>query len=66
MLLAPARVWTLPANWQAHQALAIRGQSDFMRCNYNLERIGLIVRNKKLILAIHDPRGKPNTNTSLN
>ena len=59
MLLSPARVWSLPANWQAHQALAIRGQMDFPRCNYNLDRVGLIVRNKKLLLEMHDTKCKP-------
>ena len=56
MILTSARCWSLPTNWAAHQAIAVLGQSDTRRCNYNTDRMGLVVRNKRLLLEIHDTR----------
>ena len=54
MLLVPSRCWSLPANHLAHQTLAVRGQKDFLHWNYNTDRLGVIVRNKKLMIEMHD------------
>ena len=54
MRLIVARCWSLPANWLAHQALAIKGQKSLVRWNYDWQKLGLLVKNKKLIVEIHD------------
>ena len=54
MCLSPARCWSLPSNWLAHQTLAIKGQKELVRWNYDWAKIGLVVKNKKLIVEIHD------------
>ena len=42
-------------NWQIHQGLALQGQPEkARRVNYNFERLGLPVKNQKLILEVHD------------
>ena len=54
-ILLDARFWSLPVNWVTHQGLALRGQPEkARRVNYNFERLGLPVKNQKLILEIHD------------
>ena len=55
MLLCEARAWSLPANWLAHQNIAIRGQKDLLRWNYNTDKVGLTVRNRRTTLEAHDP-----------
>ena len=57
MCLAPSRGWSVPANWLAYQTMAIRGQ-DFIRWNYPFEKVGVIVKNKRLVLEIHNPACK--------
>lgn len=54
MLLCEARTWSLPANWQAHQNMAIRGQKELIRWNYNTHKVGLNVRNRRTLLEAHD------------
>ena len=56
MMLTEARCWSLPVNWQAHQAIAVLGQVDGRRSNYNTDHLGLVVRNKPLVLRLHDCR----------
>ena len=42
-------------NWQIHQGLALQGQPEkARRVNYSFERLGLPVKNQKLILEVHD------------
>ena len=57
MLLTPARCWSAPANWLAYQSLALKGQT-FIRWNYDFTKLGLIVKNKRLVLEIHNPACK--------
>lgn len=54
MRLIEARFWSLPANWLAHQTLAVKGQKSLVRWNYEWQKLGLVVKNKKLIVEIHD------------
>ena len=54
MLLLDARCWAHPVNYLAYQSVAVRGQMDGRRTNYYFDRLGLVVRNKKVILEMHD------------
>ena len=54
MRLTPSRAWSAPSNWLAYQTLAVRGQKDLVKWNYPFERAGLVVKNKRLVIDIHD------------
>ena len=61
MLLAAPRFWGFPNNWHQHQAKAINAQTGsqaLVRWNYPFDRLGLTVRNKQVVIWVHNTKDR--------
>ena len=60
MCLSEPRCWSTPTNWLAYQNLGLRRHESghYVRWNFPWEKIGLVVKNKRLVLELHNPACK--------